>query len=73
MIAAAFPGLFTYDQIFNLDYRDFLFWLKESEKKNVQDRIAMFTAARSANISNSDFEETILGLTWTLKLIEKES
>jgi len=73
MIAGAFPGLFTHDQLFDLDYRDFLFWLKESEKKNVQDRISMLTAARAANISNSDFEDSILNLTWTLKLIDKES
>ena len=48
MIAGAFPGLFTFVDLLNLDVRDFEFWSREAQRKVLNEKIEALRLSRMA-------------------------
>jgi len=70
VIATAFPGLFNYKFLLNLDYRDFLFWFREALKKNILDHIGQIQAVRIAMSTNEGYSRTISELRMHLRTLD---
>lgn len=53
MIASAFPGQFSYQELLNLDVRDLRFWATEAQLVKVKDQMKRIQAARLAMVDGN--------------------
>lgn len=59
MIAGAFPGLFSYSALLNLDVRDWDFWAREAQKKTLLEKIEKIRMSRMAWVEGKDVQREI--------------
>ena len=59
-IASAFPGLFRYRDLLNIDVRDLMFWQREAKVKNISDYIKQIQAVR-IGMANQEGYSRIIG------------
>lgn len=63
IIAAALPGLFSLRDLYEMDLRDFEFWLNEADRANRMSEVRMANASRFAQATEAkDFIKYIEGL-----------
>jgi hypothetical protein len=72
LIAWIFPGLFHYEELLELDWRDFQFWLKEAKKKRLRDRHDRILTTGIGMVGGDAFTQETTLIEWSLKLLEQE-
>lgn len=62
MISSAFPGIFSYKEILNFDFRDLRFWMREAAKQYIDDFLQQIRAVRIGMSTKGDYARIVKNL-----------
>jgi hypothetical protein len=67
----AFPGLFSYEALLNLDVRDFTWWTRKGRVENAKKRLVALGTARLAFHGEDSYERQVRDLADQIELWER--
>lgn len=70
-IATAFPGLFSYGDLLDLDVRDFAWWTRKGRVANARKRLAALCELRVAFHGDDAYERQVRDLVDQIELWER--